>query len=564
MIEKTEIEKFINSLKAKAVKEEVNKAMTANLATDASYKMTAKERKEIRESYEEKYEVSIWIDEVLGTDLKKISSFIPTKKQAELFEFLSLPFVYKSTLKESFDNDLLKLREHLDNYSQDKYIVWKEKIKELNPDLIPLYMFFREFINEASKLDISPSQFIKEEIDDIANKAIHGTMISHASKFSHPAATNPRLYITKERKADGFIKTGNSETVFDLHINSTYLKVYRFLSLMINGKTIRDHLLSNSFTTIFSLFISDTSVISQWESKFQECLSSQNEETNQLIKQVFFPIKPDNYHLLSIIFPSSMAFELKKRIESIKYSDETIVGKRDESKKVLNEQGYSTISNITLYRHGGDHPKNISALNNKYQDVYLLDSCPPQLRGINKNLPKKDFFDSLWRKNYRTEIRGIHRILRAENEDAPQKRAALLNKYLIANPDFKTQLINQAKGDMDNGIQPHHLKILLSIVLDSIVYSLIDKVWLIRNEGEGWTSGKRFKQLPLDQKVLLDQTYEDSRLETDKWFSNFIQKCSDWIISTYQQELAKKQLPLTKDHRKIIQKLIATKKEVLL
>ena len=193
MIEKTEIEKFINSLKVKAVKEEVNKVITANLATDASYKMTAKERKEIRESYEKKYEVSAWIDEILSADLKKISSFIPTKNQVELFEFLSLAFVYKTTLKEAFDNDLLKLREHLNNYSQDKYIAWKEKVKELNPDLIPLYMFFREFINEASKQNVSLSQLIKEEIDDIANKAIHGTIISHASKFSHPAATNPRL-----------------------------------------------------------------------------------------------------------------------------------------------------------------------------------------------------------------------------------------------------------------------------------------------------------------------------------------------------------------------------------
>ncbi|MEI6706617.1 MAG: type I-F CRISPR-associated protein Csy1 [Methylococcales bacterium] len=564
MIEKTEIERFIGALKTNAVKAKIESVISENKVSNESYKMSPKEKKIISESFDEQYEVVTWIDEVLNVDLSAISSFIPNDKQIELFEFLSLNFSYKTTLKEDFDNNLLRLREHLENYSAEKFIVWQLKIKQLNPDLIPLYLFFKEFIAEAKNQNITPCQLIQDEVSVIAKYATSGTMISHASKFSHPAATYPRLFINKEFEEDGFVRTGNAEVDFDLHINSAYLKVYRFLSLRIDGKSIKDYLIAESTNSVLSLFCSDGKIIHEWQESFNKCLNSQNEQTNQLIKQVYFPIDKDSYHLLSIVFPSRLAFELKKRIEIIKYSDESILAKRDEKKDIFNEHGFSTISNITLQRYGGDHPKNISALNNKYQDVYLLDSCPPALMGINKTLPKKSLFDSLWRKIFLNEIRGLHRILRAENEDVPQKRSHLINKYLQRNPDFQTVLIKQSKGDITDGIQPHHLNILFNIIIKSMLDQIIEKIWIIRAEEKNWTSGKRFKSLAKKQKILLDQYYIEERSQSDDWFVDFNDKCTNWIIEGYKKELADKQLPLSKEHKKSIQKVIAKNKQVLL
>jgi len=564
LIDKTEIEKFINALKASEIKAKLEQVVSEKKLVDENYKMPPKEKKSISETFNEKYEVVNWIDNILNVDLSAINSFVPNDKQIELFEFLSLPFSYKTTLKEDFDNNLLRLKEHLEQYSAEKFIEWQLKIKPFNSDLIPLYLFFKESIDEAKDKNITSLKFIENKVSDLAKGATYGTMISHASKFSHPAATYPRLYVLKPLAEDGVIRTGNAEVEFDLHIDAAKLRVFRFLSLMINGKTIKEHLLVESETSVLSLFCMDKKIIERWQENFHECLHSQNETTNQLIKQVYFPVK-DDYHLLSIVFPSSLAFELKKRIETIKYSDESIIARRDEKNKAFNEQGYSTIPNITLYRHGGDHPKNISALNNKYQDVYLLDSCPPQLKALNKNLPKKDFFkSSLWRKSFLTELRGLHRLLRAEDAAVPKLRTELLDKYLQTNLEFETTLIKRSKAAIDEGIQPHHLKVLFNIIIESILHRIIEKIWIIRTEEQGWTSEKQFKGLSKKQKILLDQRYAKERLETEDWFNDFKDKCTNWIIDSYKEELADKQLPLSKEHKKRMEKVIVANKGGLL
>lgn len=565
MIENTEIEKFINALKASEVKERLESVISERILTDENYKISLKEKKSISESFNEKYEVINWIDNILNVDLSVINSFIPNDKQLELFEFLSLPFSYKTTLKEDFDNNLLRLREHLEQYSAEKFIEWQLKIKRLNPELIPLYLFFKDCIDEAKNQKITPLKLIENKVSDIAKGATYGTMISHASKFSHPAATYPRLYVLKQSAEDGFIRTGNTKVGFDLHIDAAKLRVFRFLSLLVDSKTIKEHLLTltDSEKSVLSLFCTDEKIIKEWQEKFLECLNSQNETTSQLIKQVYFPVEND-YHLLSIVFPSCLAFELKKRIETIKYSDESIIARRDEKNHVFNEQGYSVIPNITLYRHGGDHPKNISALNNKYQDIYLLDSCPPQLKLLNKNLPKKDFYKSLGRKSFLTELRGLHRLLRAENETAPKLRTELLDKYLRDNPGVKTTLMKRSKASIDDGLQPHHIKVLFNIIIETILHGIIEKIWRIRAEEQGWSTEKRFKQLPKKQKILLDQHYATERLETAAWLNDFMDRGTNWIIESYKKELADKQLPLSKEHKKRMEKVMIANKGGLL
>lgn len=559
------IEEFISGLERKAVKAEIDSVISEKLLSDSDYKITANERKLIKEPIAARYEYELWIDNVLSTDLSKIDSFIPNDKQTELFDFLSLSFSYRATLKAAFNKDSLILKEHIEKQYPGSLNTWKKRISSLHPELMPLYLHFKAVIDEARKEGVSPAEKIENEVSDTAKKSTFGTVISHSPKFSHPAATSPKIYVTKKRSVDGFIKTGNSSVDFDLHINATYLKVYRFLSLVINGKSIKDHLEADN-SSVLSFFSSDQKLIEKWNSQLLQCLNSQNEETNQLIKQVYFPKEKGGYHLLSILFPSGLAFELKQRIEKIKHTDEVILAKRDEKKGRFNENGYGVIPNITLQRHGGDHPKNISALSNKYQDVYLLDSSPPKLKKLTTKPPKKNFFADIWRKAFLSEFRGLHRVLRAENTDVPQIRTDLIAKYLLKNKRVETELVklSKVKGDIKESIQPHHLSLLFGIITREILYKLIERVYLIRNEGEGWCQDNKYKSLPENQKILLDQKYLEKRIKTDEWFEDFTERCINWIIASYKIELGDKQLPISKNHKELMQKAITNDKRGLL
>lgn len=72
MIEKTEIEKFINALKANEVKTKLESVISEKQLADENYKMYPKEKKSISESFNGKYEVVDWIDNILNIDLSTI------------------------------------------------------------------------------------------------------------------------------------------------------------------------------------------------------------------------------------------------------------------------------------------------------------------------------------------------------------------------------------------------------------------------------------------------------------------------------------------------------------
>uniref|UniRef100_UPI003F58B225 type I-F CRISPR-associated protein Csy1 n=1 Tax=Vibrio cholerae TaxID=666 RepID=UPI003F58B225 len=63
------------------------------------------------------------------------------------------------------------------------------------------------------------------------------------------------MYSTDFNKSqDGYLRSGNAETFFDLHINATQLKVYKFLSLKINDVYILEHLKNSNVALLAETF----------------------------------------------------------------------------------------------------------------------------------------------------------------------------------------------------------------------------------------------------------------------------------------------------------------------
>src|SRR5690606_1773959 len=86
--------------------------------------------------------------------------------------------------------------------------------------------------------------------------------------------------------------------------------------------------------------------------------------TSSKIKQVYFPVD-DNYHQLSILSASGIMFELRKRIDNIRFSEEAKAARVCEKNNEISKGGYKQLVNITTIGYGGTKPQNISVLNNQ-------------------------------------------------------------------------------------------------------------------------------------------------------------------------------------------------------
>ena len=113
--------------------------------------------------------------------------------------------------------------------------------------------------------------------------------------------------------------------------------------------------------------------------------------TSPLVKQVFFPIGENQYHLLSVLGSSGMMATLKRRIEDARqhFFDTRSLMKSGE----IDSMQYERYFDLALIGFGGTKPQNISLINNKEHGVfYLLPSIPPRLDKTTVWKPTHDFF----------------------------------------------------------------------------------------------------------------------------------------------------------------------------
>lgn len=202
-------------------------------------------------------------------------------------------------------------------------------------------------------------------LSDAAGRAKQLSLTTHPFAFTHPRARRNRygkagaVLAEVKKKNDGLLRSGNVVVPPDAEGNAAALDIYTFLMLkMQDGKTILTHLCEESET---AKKILSSENYRELRAGFLQIFSEDKiPVTNSKIKQVFFPV-PDKecnagYHLLSVLTPSGLLFELYRRL------------------------GKSGIfpGHLVVIHIGGSKPQNISALNmqNKGKACLLL-SVPP-------------------------------------------------------------------------------------------------------------------------------------------------------------------------------------------
>lgn len=389
---------------------------------------------------------------------------------------------------------------------------------------------------------------LKQWLPNAANRAGQISISTHPCTFSHPSSRkNKNGYASSiiancNRVNDGFLRSGNVAVNADALGNAAALDVYKFLTLLMeDGQALIQHLEQDTelALNLFSLPNVDESqnyrVLKQG---FLAMTTGVGESiTSSKIKQVFFPVKEQTagqlssaeyYHQLSILTASGILFELRKRLDGMRFGDAIKIA-RDKKKNNQEHEGYSEIYNLTTIGYGGTKPQNISVLNNQNGGKAHVFMCaPPQLKNRNIHFPHTDFFSQTV--NYfqcKNQFYQLHKLYSRDDN----------NMHIRAERDEYYQ---------------------------SVIDHIIEKMWQIRSIAiEQYNPSSNQLQSSQNTWLCEEESSKTLRETTDDWLDDIVKSVTTFLFYGYEKILGKKAVKFSDAEHKHMQNLVLLNKEAL-
>lgn len=389
---------------------------------------------------------------------------------------------------------------------------------------------------QAQRLECDEEFALPNWLPDAARRAGQITMATHPCTFSHPSARRNKNGNTTSVLAevvycaDGLLRTGNIEVEADALGNAAALDVYSFLNLVMqDGKKLIEHLQEDT-QLAQDLLARAKGNTAEIKDGFLAMIATEDEAiTSSKIKQVYFPVKDNQqgYHLLSTLTHSGHVFELRQRLDRLRFSDEVKALRELRRTNQFSEQGYQEIYNLTTIGYGGTKPQNISVRNNQYGGkAHLLLSMPPELLPRNSRLPTTDFFkEVLYLKPLQESFTAFHKLLKS---------------------DYNNINIRNAR---DYHIQEY---------LDYVIL----KMWQVRKTF-AQQSYSRPEKLIAYQKQWLFPEYEDERNVDVPWLDTLINDITRNFITSYERAVGNTAIKLADLELEAFSKIIEQNKEAL-
>lgn len=206
-----------------------------------------------------------------------------------------------------------------------------------------------------------------------AENAKNVTFATHVAKLTHSAIDSPSFFDASASKKDNYLTTSSlkSAAVDGAVRGNQYSPVYQFLELELDGKKIVSEF-HNIETELLQEFSLNEEQMLEWNKGFAAALSEGKPAAHFLLKQVYFPIAEERYHLLCNQVSSSQAqalFEFARRNSDAAFKQRS--NKKYAEETYFNFPNRASIS-ITASNHG-----NASQLNGKRGGRLGLFSCQP-------------------------------------------------------------------------------------------------------------------------------------------------------------------------------------------
>ncbi|EOX3412759.1 type I-F CRISPR-associated protein Csy1 [Vibrio cholerae] len=372
-------------------------------------------------------------------------------------------------------------------------------------------------------------------LPDAAQRAGQISVASHPCTFSHPSARkNKNGYVSSiiaknKPRVDGFLRSGNVSVEPDALGNAAALDVYKFLSLeMSDQRPLLVHIEQESELARKLLDIPSCEYQALRDGFLKMVDNEQASVSSSKIKQVYFPIADGEYHLLSLLTHSGHLFELRKRLDALRFGDSVKEARECKKTNHFHPAGYQEIFGLTTIGFGGTKPQNISVLNNQNAGkAHLLASIPPELTPRDIRLPKTDFFkESFTAWQAKEVLEALHRLFQTDYNN-----------------------INLRDG-RDYRIQQY-------------VDLVIEKMWQVRLFLEEY-SGELSSALPLEQKIWLYPEFAEQRHQEDEWLDKIVRHIARGLINHYSRsKVITSPIALADQELLAIEKVVASNKENL-
>lgn len=375
---------------------------------------------------------------------------------------------------------------------------------------------------------------LEQWLPNAAKRAGQISISTHPCTFSHPSSRKNNngyassIIANSKHANDGYLRSGNVAVDADALGNAAALDVYKFLMLeMADKKTLLNHIEQNSELAQNLLAIKSEQYQALKEG-FIAMVQSDSDGviTSSKIKQVYFPVD-EGYHQLSILSASGLMFELRNRVDAIRFSEETKTARACKNSGDMYEAGYRQLVNLTTIGYGGTKPQNISVLNNQNGGkVHLLSSEPPTLNKREIHFPKIDFFSqSLNYYQCRDLFYALHEL------------------FLNYKNDWNV------RAERDDYYQ-------------AIIDRIIEKMWLVRGVSDTQFNPDT-SQLSKTQKSWLCAENETKRLDENDWLDDLCKRITSFIFSGYEKILGKKAFIFSDEEFKHIHQKVVKNKEAL-
>ena len=394
---------------------------------------------------------------------------------------------------------------------------------------------------EKAQLEIDCAEVFaaKNWLPHAAKRAGQISIATHPCTFSHPSSRKNKngyassVIATSKQANDGFLRSGNVAVAADALGNAAALDVYKFLMVELNdGQTLLQHIQQDTDSAKAALNISSPTADQGYDSLKQSFLAmtetSSEVVTSSKIKQIYFPLNTSDenmvsYHQLSILTPSGIVFDLRKRLDILRFGDD-IKALRDNKKKNQFGEGYKEIVNLTTIGYGGTKPQNISVLNNKNGGkAHLFPSMPPVLHKRDLHFPTRDFFaQSVYYGACRAVFVKLHDLYKQDSNNI------------------------KVRNERDEYYQ-------------DIIDYVIEKLWQIRAiSKEQFLS--EYSQLSKSQRIWLQV---NEAPEDDVWLDDVLKQITHFLFNGYERTLAKKAIRFGDAEFKHMQEVVEKNKEII-
>ena len=307
----------------------------------------------------------------------------------------------------------------------------------------------------------------KTWIADAARRAKRIKLATHVPKFTHPDAKGSSLYCHRDDlpdERDGFVGSHSAAWLRpDVTGDAGALDVFKLLSIEVDGVPLWQRARNGApeFRDALPGGIEDADA---WLKAFA-ALSQEDQvpASHALVKQVYWPVAPGEYHLLQPMYPTSLAHCVWERLQEARFSDEATAAREARRQGKPHGRGFRDWPGLLERKFGGTKPQNISQLNSKRRGAaWLLPAVPPQwdARGLTWPRNVKTVFGRSMPRRVREELRKLEKFLARNqdrnNADIRQKRDRLVESIVddVIGYAGKIQALDPGWSDSDECALP--------------------------------------------------------------------------------------------------------------